>query len=117
MLCLLLTSNLAARERLINLLIPLPQGKLPPPWTHTIHISLADTDNSVADHKFYKKGANEFRAVLKGALPNDQCDVEVMCLSKGEKNIAVFRQRVRIKKDTKKLVLDKLLFVETIKVP
>ena len=117
LLCLLLTSSLAARERLINLLIPLPQGKFPPPWTHTIHLSLADTDNSVADHKFYKKGTSEFRAVLKGALPNDLCDVEVMCLSKGEKNIAVFRQRVRIKKDTKKLVLDKLLFVETIKVP
>lgn len=117
MLCLLLTSGLQARERLVNLLIPLPQGKFPPPWTHTIHVSLPDADDAAGDHKFYKKGPPEFRAVLKGNLPNEACDIEVMCLSKGEKIISVFRQRVKISKDTKRLVLDKLRFIETIRVP
>jgi hypothetical protein len=117
LLCLLLASTVAARERTIHVLIPLPQGKFPPAWTHTIHVSVPDADDLAADHKFYKPGSGGFRAVLKGSLAPEACDVEVMCLSKGEKKISVFRQRVHIARETKKLLLDKLRFIETIQAP
>lgn len=116
-LLLLLAPPLAARPRTLYVLIPLPQGKFPPSFTHTIHVSVPEGDDTVSDHKFYKKTDKEFRATLKGRLPNQLCDVEVMCLSKGEKQISIFRQTVKIKKETKKLVLDKLRFIETIKAP
>jgi len=106
-----------ARPRQILLLMPMPQDKFPPKWTQTIHVSLADGDDSLSDHKYYKPDQKEFRAVLQGQIPNDACEIEVMCLSKGEKLISVFRQNVKIKRDTTKLVLDKLRFIETIKSP
>ncbi|MFN8608283.1 MAG: hypothetical protein U0931_12175 [Vulcanimicrobiota bacterium] len=104
----------AARGRTIIVVIPLPQEKLPPKWTQTIHVSLDSEGESVADHRYYKAGQKEFRAILKGRIPNEALEVEVMCLSKGEKHISVFRQSVRIKRETKSLKLDHLRFIETI---
>ena len=118
LLCLLLlSSSLSARERQLIVLIPVPQGKFPPPWTQTIHVAAPEVDDSTPDHRFYKKGKSEFRAVLKGLPLNQSCAIEVMCLSKGEKTISVFRQNVKVKANDQKLVLDKLKFVETLKVP
>lgn len=117
-LCLLLGAQLAgAKPRQLMVLIPMPQDKFPPKWTQTIHVSLADGDDSLSDHKYLTPKAKEFRAVLQGRIPNDACEIEVMCLSKGEKLISVFRQHVKIKRETTRLVLDKLRFVETIKAP
>lgn len=104
----------AARTRTIIVVIPLPQDKFPPRWTQTIHVSLAEDEAGLSDHRFFKAGLKEFRAVLKGHIPNEKCEVEVMCLSKGEKHISIFRQFVTIKKETKSLKLDHLRFVETI---
>lgn len=113
-LCLCLGLPGAARTRTIIIVIPLPQDKFPPKWTQTIHVSLADDEAGLSDHRYYESGGKEFRAVLKGQIPNQKCEVEVMCLSKGEKHISIFRQFVTIKKETKSLKLDHLRFVETI---
>jgi hypothetical protein len=114
LLMLLLAGAAAARSRTIIVVVPLPQPKFPPKWTQTIHISLADQADGVADHRYFKAGEKEFRAILKGRIPNQVFEVEVMCLSKGEKHISVYRQTVRIKKETKSLKLDHLQFIETI---
>ena len=104
----------AARTRTIIVVIPVPQDKFPPKWTQTIHVSLADDEAGLSDHRYYESGSKEFRAVLKGQIPNEKCELEVMCLSKGEKHISIFRQFVTIKKETRSLKLDHLRFVETI---
>ena len=113
----LLSVPVLARTRTIIVVIPLPQDRFPPKWTQTIHVTLADEDDSVSDHRYFKSGGKEFRAVLKGRIPNQKCEIEVMCLSKGEKHISVFRQTVRIQADTKGLRLDQLRFIETINQP
>lgn len=104
----------AAKTRTVIVVIPLPQDKFPPKWTQTIHISLADDEAGLSDHRYYEAGSKEFRAVLKGRIPNEKREIEVMCLSKGEKHISIFRQYVTIKKETKSLKLDHLRFIETI---
>lgn len=101
-----------ARERLLYVLAPAPQGKFPPPWTRSIRVSLETL--SLSDHRLWK-GGHQFRAMLKGEIPNDLYEVEVLCLSKGEKQIAVFRQKLHIRPDTKKLMLDRLKFVQVLK--
>lgn len=113
----LLSFPVLARTRTIVVVIPLPQQKFPPKWTQTIHVTLADEDDSVSDHRYFKAGSKEFRAVLKGKIPNQKCEIEVMCLSKGEKHISIFRQTVRIQPDTKGLKLNQLRFIETINQP
>ena len=113
-LLLALTLSAAAKTRTIIVVIPLPQPKFPPKWTQTIHVSLADDEAGLSDHRYYETGAKEFRAVFKGRIPNEKREVEVMCLSKGEKHISIFRQYVTIKKETKSLKLDHLRFIETI---
>jgi len=113
----LLSFPVLARTRTIIVVIPLLQDKFPPKWTQTIHVTLADEDDSVSDHRYYKPGGKDFRAVLKGRIPNQKCEIEVMCLSKGEKHISVFRQTVRIQADTKGIKLDRLRFIETINQP
>ncbi|MBS2039445.1 hypothetical protein JST97_30950 [bacterium] len=111
---LLFAGPILARNRTLIVVIPLPQAKFPPEWTQTIHVSLDFEGDSVADHRYFKPGGKEFRAILKGKIPNEVLEVEVMCLSKGEKHISVFRQSVHIKKETRSLKLDHLRFVETI---
>lgn len=113
-LILVLTVSAAAKTRTIIVVIPLPQDKFPPKWTQTIHVSLADDEAGLSDHRYYEAGSKEFRAVLKGRIPNEKREVEVMCLSKGEKHISIFRQYVTIKKETKSLKLDHLRFIETL---
>jgi len=109
-----LTLSGAAKTRTVIVVIPLPQDKFPPKWTQTIHISLADDEAGLSDHRYYEAGSKEFRAVLKGRIPNEKREIEVMCLSKGEKHISIFRQYVTFKKETKSLKLDHLRFIETI---
>jgi len=106
-----------AKPRTIYLVAPVPQGKFPPAWTETIHLSLSDAPDPIQDHRVFKKGAADFRAALRGRILDQVYLVEVMCLSKGEKQIAVFRQSLKIKKGEKKFVLDKLKFVEWLKNP
>ena len=106
----LLTTSLAAKQRIIYLTAPAPQGKFPPPWTETIHVSIEEL--SVSDHRYWKKGQSEFKAALKGHLKNDTFEVEVLCLAKGEKKIAVFRQPLKIEAKTKKVSLNRLKFIE-----
>lgn len=114
---LLVTLPALARTRTLVVMIPLPQGKFPPAWTQAVHVSLVDEDGAVSDHRYYKAGGTEFRAVLRGTIPNQRCEIEVMCLSKGEKHISIFRQTVRVAKETRNLKLNKLRFVETINQP
>jgi hypothetical protein len=109
-----LTGWCAAKPRTVIVVVPVPQQKFPPKWTQTIHVSLADEESDVSDHRYYKPGLKEFRATLKGRIPNEKLEIEIMCLSKGEKHISIFRQYVTIKKETKSLKLDRLRFVETI---
>jgi len=109
-----LTALGLAKTRTIIVVIPLPQDKFPPKWTQTIHVSLAKDESGLSDHRYYKPGLKEFRAILKGRVPNEKLEIEVMCLSKGEKHISIFRQFVTIKKETKSLKLDRLRFVETL---
>lgn len=114
LLFLALTASGLAKSRTIIVVIPLPQGKFPPSWTQTIHVSLAEDESGLSDHRYFKPGLKEFRAILKGRVPNEKLEIEVMCLSKGEKRISIFRQFVTIKKETKSLKLDHLRFVETL---
>lgn len=107
---LLLSPPLWAKQRFLYLTIPAPQGKFPPAWTETIHVSIEEL--SVSDHRYWKKGQPEFKAALKGHLRNETFQVEVLCLAKGEKKIAVFRQPLKIQANTKKAKLDQLKFVE-----
>ena len=109
-----LTALAAARPRTVIVVVPLPQANFPPKWTQTIHVSLVDEDSDVSDHRYYKPGLKEFRATLKGRIPNEKIEIELMCLSKGEKHISIFRQFVTIKKDSKSVKLDRLRFVETL---
>ncbi|MBN9416252.1 MAG: hypothetical protein J0I12_12490 [Candidatus Eremiobacteraeota bacterium] len=114
LLALSLTTLGSARPRSIIVVVPLPQANFPPKWTQTIHVSLADDESDVSDHRYYKAGPKEFRATLKGRIPNEKLEIELMCLSKGEKHISIFRQFVTIKKETKSVKLDRLRFVETL---
>lgn len=115
LLCLLSLTGLGlAKTRTIIVVIPLPQGKFPPKWTQTVHVSLAEDESGLSDHRYFKPGLKEFRAILKGRIPNEKLEVEVMCLSKGETHISIFRQFVTIKKETKSLKLDHLRWVETL---
>ena len=107
---LLVSLPFAARQRILYLTAPAPQGKFPPPWTETIHVSIEEL--SVSDHRYWKKGQKEFKAALKGHLRHDTFQVEVLCLAKGEKKIAVFRQPLKIQASTKNVKLDQLKFVE-----
>ena len=104
-----------ARPRSVVVVAPIPQGQFPPPWTENIHISLEDADTAIQDHRRFPRAARDFRAVLKGPIGNRPYQVEVLCMDRGEKRIAVFRQPVRILPDTKKIKLDKLKFIELIK--
>ena len=106
-----------AKERVVGLDIPAPQGKFPPAWTHAIHVSLVDSEDSVADHRYWKAGTPNFKAILRGKLQNQAYQVEVLCLSKGEKKMGVFRQPIQIRRDTRRLKLDNLRFVEWINQP
>ncbi len=106
-----------AKERVVGLDIPAPQGKFPPSWTYAIHVSLVDSEDAVADHRYWKPGTTSFQAVLRGQLQNQAYQVEVLCLSKGEKKMGVFRQPVFIDRSTKRLRLDRLRFVEWISQP
>lgn len=101
-----------AKERTVTLKVPVPQGKFPPEWTRSIHVSLVDSEDSVVDHRYWKKGDGNFEAILKGHLRNQPYEVELLCLSKGEKKIGVFRQKIRIDAKCKSLNLDKVKFVE-----
>jgi hypothetical protein len=114
--CLLLgAASAAAQERTLRVVVPAPQGKFPPPWTHTIRISVEDA--AATDHRHWKPGSDAFRATLKGDFHNDVYPVEVLCLSKGEKKISVFSSKIRIRANTGKLVLDRLKFVELVTLP
>lgn len=112
-----LPACVGARPRTIYLVAPVPQGKFPPAWTDTIHVSLSDAPDPIQDHRVLKKGSQDFRAALSGRILDQVYQVEVMCLSKGEKQIAVFRQSIKVKKGEKKFTLDKLKFIEWIKNP
>ena len=114
-LALLLTLSaqmVVARERQIFVIIPLPQGKLVPPWTDSVRVSLVDDEDTVIDHRHFKKGTKMFRAVLSGAIHNREYKVEILCLGKQGKPIAVFQQSVSIKPATKKLELKALKYLE-----
>lgn len=106
-----------AKPRTLYLVVPVPQERFPPAWTETIHLSLKDAPNPIQDHRHWKKGESELRAALSGRIANQVYEVEVLCLSKGEKQIAVFRQSIRVKPETRKLTLDRLKFVEWLKNP
>lgn len=112
LLWMLLFASAGARERLLPVVAPVPQGKFPPPWTRAIRVSIESL--SVSDHRLWKASSGQFRAALKGEFPSDLYEVEVLCLSQGEKKIAVFRQNLHIRPETKKLLLNRLRFVEVL---
>ena len=104
----------AAKERQVFFVIPAPQGKFPPPWTDSIRVSVPDEEEVIQDHRHFKKGAKEFRGVLAGGLRNKDYTLEVLCLGKEGKLIAVFQQKIKIKPSTKKLELKALNYVQTL---
>lgn len=101
-----------ARERQLFVLIPLPQGKFVPSWTDSVRVSLVDDEETIMDHRHFKKGTKLFRAVLSGEVHNREYKVEVLCLGKQGKPIAVFQQSVVIRPSTKKLELKALKYLE-----
>ena len=103
-----------AKERKIQILIP-AQGKFPPPWTDSIRVAISEDDEMVQDHRHFKKGDKEFRALLSGALRNKEYVLEILCMGKGGKPMAVFQSKMKLKSDTKSVELRDLKFLETIK--
>ena len=117
MLLLLLTLTsvvMAGKERQLLLSVPV-QGKFPPPWTDSIRVAVTDEEELIQDHRHFKKGDKEFRAVLSGALRNKEYNLEILCMAKGGKPMAVFSGKIKLKADTKKLEVTNLKYLETIK--
>lgn len=102
-------------ERKIVLRAPIPQPKFPPKWTESIRVTLVEHEDMIQDHRYYKPGKPEFKAVLTGEIPNEEYTVELLCMGKGGKPMAVFHQKVRIRANTKSLVLKSLKWIETLK--
>ena len=112
-LLLLLTWSLVAgaawaRPRELVVIIPVAQGKFPPAWTDSIRVSLVDDEDMIFDHRHFKKGSSEFRALLSGAMPKREYVVEAMCLGKNGKPMLIYQQKIKLKPDTKKIELSEL---------
>jgi len=112
---LLLPSLAWARPRTLDLIIPTSEGKFPPAWTHSLRLSLLDANDEscFGDHRVWKIG-QPVRFLVRANLRPQVYQVEVLCLSKGERKIAVYRQPLRWKLETKKAELNQLKWIETL---